>query len=144
MAYHRREQALEALGNYTFSTLFSIGVMLLSSHVFCSPLLELLQEISMVILSILGSPFTLRGDLTTQAYLGFESFDDGQDVLRWDTLDGLLDDVVAILIYNMLQNVVLECLQRLSLLVGQRMFESLPKLDLIMNMNLAVPTFCTT
>jgi len=112
--------------------------------VFCSPLLELLQEISMVILSILGSPFTLRGDLTTQAYLGFESFDDGQDVLRWDTLDGLLDDVVAILIYNILQNVVLECLQRLSLLVGQRMFESLPKLDLIMNMNLAVPTFCTT
>jgi hypothetical protein len=50
--------------------------------------------------------------------LAFERFNDELNMLRWNSLDGLLDDVVAILILDTLQNVVLELLYELSLLIG--------------------------
>ncbi len=51
-------------------------------------------------------------------HLASESFNYELDVLRWNTLDGLLNDVVTILIFNTLQNIMLELLHELSLLVG--------------------------
>jgi len=50
--------------------------------------------------------------------LAFESFNDELDVLCWNTLDGFLDDVVAVLIFDTLQNIVLKLFHKFSLLVG--------------------------
>jgi hypothetical protein len=50
--------------------------------------------------------------------LAFKSFNDELDVLCWNALDGLLDDVVAVLIFDTLQNVVLKLFHKLSLLVS--------------------------
>lgn len=38
-------------------------------------------------------------------YLASESFDDELDVLRWNSLDGFLHDVVAVLIFDTFEDI---------------------------------------
>lgn len=54
-------------------------------------------------------------------YLSLECFNDELNVLGWDSLDGLLDDVVSILIFDTLQDIWLKFFNELCLLVGKNM-----------------------
>ena len=54
-----------------------------------------------------------------------EGFYDKLEVLGRDTLDGSLDNMVAILIFHALENISLEFFDELRLLIGENMFESL-------------------
>jgi hypothetical protein len=47
----------------------------------------------------------VRGE---NVHLSFEGFDDELNVLSWDTLNGFLHNVIAILIFNTLQNIDLQ------------------------------------
>jgi hypothetical protein len=76
--------------------------------------------------------------------LAFESFDDELDILIWDTLNYLLDDVIAMLIFDKLKKVVVKLLHKLSLLVDLDVFYCLEKLVCIGNSSSNRPTFCTT
>jgi hypothetical protein len=58
-------------------------------------------------------------------YLPLEGFDDESDVLGWDALDGLLDNMVAILVLDALENIRSKFLGKLGLLIGKDMFQSL-------------------
>lgn len=54
-----------------------------------------------------------------------EGVDDELDILRRHTFDGLLNDVIAILVPHALQNVVLQLLDHGGLLVGKDVLEGL-------------------
>jgi hypothetical protein len=54
-----------------------------------------------------------------------ECFDNELDMLSRDSFDGFLDDMIAILILDALENTVLELLDEASLLVGEDVFKSL-------------------
>jgi hypothetical protein len=57
-----------------------------------------------------------------------EGVGDESDVFCWDSLNGLLHNVVPVLILDALENVWLELLHKKSLLVGQDVLESLDML----------------
>ena len=57
--------------------------------------------------------------------LAGESIDNECDVLSRDSLDGLLNDMIAVLILDAFQNLVLKLLDQGSLLVNQYMLERL-------------------
>ena len=57
-----------------------------------------------------------------------ECFDDELNVLGWNSLDGFLDDMVAVLILDTLEDIRLKLPDKLGLLVRKDMFESLRKL----------------
>lgn len=59
------------------------------------------------------------------AHLSLESVDDELDVLRWNPFNGLLDDMVSILVTDTLEHVVLELLDHGCLLIGKDMFQRL-------------------
>lgn len=54
-----------------------------------------------------------------------KGIDDKLDVLRGYTLDCLLDDVIAVLIFDALEDLVFQFLYQRRLLVGQDMFNGL-------------------
>src|SRR6266536_5031961 len=57
--------------------------------------------------------------------LASEGFDDELDVLGRDTLDGLLYDMVAILVFDTFENICLKLLNKFSLLISEHMLKSL-------------------
>lgn len=54
-----------------------------------------------------------------------EGIDDELDMFGRDPLDGLLDDVIAVLIFDASQNIFLEFLHEGCLLIGQDVLKSL-------------------
>lgn len=62
--------------------------------------------------------------------LTFESFNDELDMLRWDPLDCLLDNVISVLIFNAFEDFWLQLLYELGLLVCKDMFQRLDELVL--------------
>lgn len=58
-------------------------------------------------------------------YLTPECFNDELYVFGWDTLNGLLYNVIAILILDALENIGVQLLGKLGLLIGEHMFECL-------------------
>lgn len=60
--------------------------------------------------------------------LACKGIDDELDVLLRDAFDGFLDDVIAILILDALENLMLEFFDEGSLLIGQDVFEGLRRL----------------
>jgi len=58
-------------------------------------------------------------------HLTSKSFDDELDMLCGYSLDGLLHDVIAILIFDTFEDIGLEFCNELGLLIGEDMLESL-------------------
>jgi hypothetical protein len=62
-------------------------------------------------------------------HLASEGFDDKLNVLSWNTLDGFLDNVIAILVLHTLQDVSLKLIDKFRLLVCKNMFKGLSKVS---------------
>ena len=57
--------------------------------------------------------------------LASEGLDDKLNVLGRNTFDGFLDNVIAILVFHAFENIGLKLFDKLGLLIGKNMFESL-------------------
>jgi hypothetical protein len=62
-------------------------------------------------------------------HLASEGFDDKLNVLSWDTLNGFLDNMVAILVLHTFQNIGLKLINKFCLLVRKNMFKGLCKVS---------------
>lgn len=76
--------------------------------------------------------------------LASEGVDDELYVLSRYPLDGFLDHVIAILIFDAIYHVILELFDKLSLLIGEDVLESLGSLANVTVLVIRRPTFCTT
>ena len=65
--------------------------------------------------------------------LPVESFNDKLDISGWNAFNGLLDNVVSILIFDTLQDVLMQFSHEVSLLVSQNMFQCLRELAFTMH-----------
>lgn len=61
-------------------------------------------------------------------HLAFEGVNDELDMFCWDSLNCFLDNMVAMLVFDTLENVYLEFFNELGLLVSEDMFKSLIRL----------------
>lgn len=57
--------------------------------------------------------------------LSFESFNDELNVLSWYSLNGLLNNVIAILVFDAFKDISLEFLDEFGLLISEDVFKSL-------------------
>ena len=62
---------------------------------------------------------------TKNAHLSSKSFDDELDVLHRYSLDGFLHNVIAVLIFDTFEDIGLKFCNKLGLLIGEDMLESL-------------------
>jgi hypothetical protein len=74
-----------------------------------------------------------------------EGFDDELNVFSRNTLDGLLNYMIAILVLDALENVGLELFNKFRLLICEDMFQSLEDVSKVLsNYGSSLRTFCTT
>lgn len=96
--------------------------------------MQLFQDTSLVLgFAVLQDPLNDSASVrmcSKYMRLTSKSFDDELDVLCWDSLDGLLHDVIPVLIFDTFKNIGLKFCDEFGLLIRENMFKSLYELAL--------------